>query len=556
MDPRTVQIYDAGATDFCIRYRQAEPNRLYDLFRAFFHPVAPTADLGSGSGRDTAWLNEHGYPTIGYEPSAGMRDEASVAFPQWPFREGSLHDLASIPSGEYANVLCSAVLMHLPKEHLITAVLSLARILQAEGRLILTVRESQAATDREADGRLFTSIPPGKLTLLLEAAGLRILHSDRQPDSTRASITWNVLVAEKSREPVSRGLDRIQAILAQDRKTATYKLALIRALCAISRTESERVRWGDGVVYVPLWAIAVHWLEYYWPLVNSGEFLAQRRGETQDGPKPIAFRRDLEHLQERVGRDGLWAVRREMDERPASFRGVLGKIAATIRNGPVTFSGSGASPVFGFSRQPGAQGESGVVGSEGWVVVPEAVWLDICRFEHWIEDSILVRWAALSAEMNPGKTPADFLPLLFGRIGDQRDTAEVRALLQTTDLPLVCVWSGERLRPGTLHVDHVIPYSVWGNNDLWNLLPTSAWVNGQKSDALPSPGLLKRQAEDIYRYWGLYQEALAGRFDFQLQRALGSSRTGSGWQEAALAGLQENVQRLATSRGLHFWHGP
>jgi hypothetical protein len=36
----------------------------------------------------------------------------------------------------------------------------------------------------------------------------------------------------------------------------------------------------------------------------------------------------------------------------------------------------------------------------GWVAMPEAVWLDISRFDHWIEDSIVVRWARLTAEMN------------------------------------------------------------------------------------------------------------------------------------------------------------
>lgn len=556
MDSRTVEVYETQATAFCARYREQEPVRLYEVLRAFFYPDALTADVGSGSGRDVEWLCRAGFPATGYEPAAAMRMEARLAFPQRDFQDATLPNLAGLPTAQFGNVLCSAVLMHLPREELITAVLSLARVLQPKGRLVLTFRESQGEGEREADGRLFTFIHRSKLTLLLEAAALHVLFTDRQPDSARAGVEWNVLVAEKSAIPAARGLERIQAILAQDKKTATYKLALVRAFCAISRTESELVRWGEGVVYVPLWSIAVRWLEYYWPLVNAGKFIAQRRGEEQGGPKPIAFRRDLQRLQERLGRDGLWAVRRQLDETPEQFRGLIRQIATTIRAGPITYAGSGATPVFAFSRHPGDGIDLGIVASEGWVVVPEAVWLDISRFEHWIEDSIVVRWAALSAEMNPGRTPAEFFPLLLERVGDERDTVEVRTLLQSAPAPLICVWSGEPIRAGSLHVDHVIPHSVWGNNDLWNLLPSLARVNALKSDSLPSPELLERQHADIFCYWSYYQDALAGRFQFQLLRALGSSTASSGWKESALAGLQESVQRLAMSRGLRLWHGP
>jgi hypothetical protein len=50
-----------------------------------------------------------------------MRAEALAAFPDLDVREAALPDLAGVPDGAYTNVLCNAVLMHLPAAELIGA---------------------------------------------------------------------------------------------------------------------------------------------------------------------------------------------------------------------------------------------------------------------------------------------------------------------------------------------------------------------------------------------------------------------------------------------------
>lgn len=554
MDAETVRVYEERAQEFAAAYRVLEPKRLRAVIRGFFRPGEPTVDVGSGSGRDVSWLNSEGFPTVGFDPAAGMLTQAQAAYPGCDFRSAGLPDLAGVGTEQFGNVLCSAVLMHLRREDLITAVLSLARITRPGGRLVLTLRPPRDRSEREPDGRLFTRIHSGKLTLLLESAGFLVQSSEQQSDVFRPEVTWTVLLAEKSTVPATRGLDRIQGILADDAKFATYKLALVRALCTISRTERELVRWGDDAVYVPLWLVAVHWLEYYWPLVNAPQFVAQQRGEQVEGTKRIKFRRVLGELAERMGRDGLWAVRRQLDQNPQEFAAPLKLIAETIRKGPVTHAGSRISPVFDY-KAPDRR-EEDPVQSLGWVQVPQAVWLDISRFEHWIEDSVVIRWARLTAEMNPGATVSDFVPLLLPRVGDERDTQEVRGLLARWPQPLECVWSGQSIRRGSLQVDHAIPYSVWGNNDLWNLLPCLDQVNGQKGNAVPSPRFLAERRGAIYRCWSFYREELGARFDFQISRALGCPPGTVGWEDTALAGLQETVQKLAMTRGLRQWDGP
>lgn len=552
LDIQTIIEYERRALEFSERYEEWIPEQLYDWAKGFFHRGAPTADIGCGSGRDVAWLNKVGFPASGYDASERMLDIARTTHPDCQYSHSSLPDLNSIQSSSYANVLCSAVFMHLRREDMITAVMSIARILQAEGRMLLSYRGSCAESEREDDGRLFTAIPEGKLVLLLESAGFRVVDVHSQLDNTRPDIMWVVILAEKGQMDRSRGLERIQSILVQDAKTATYKLALVRAFCDIARTQMHLVFWGKKEVFVPMWPVAVSWLCSYWPIISAPQFIAQIRGETDSGAHPIAFRSAIQDLISKFGNQGLWACLKDLEIQPNAYKSHLEKIAQTIRVGPVTYAGTKRDPVFRFERNaPGSSQSTALHSALGWIVVPESIWLDISRFDHWIEDSVIMRWAALSTQMNPGSTLDQFLPYLVSKPGDERDTAEIRTLL-LNDTEIHCVWTGRDLGKN-FHVDHLIPYTVWGNNDLWNLLPCSDKVNLQKSDSLPRHELIRDRADCIVDYWRHYRERFSARFDLQIGRALGCTPGCFNWEIAALSGLQETVQKLSTVRGLRLW---
>lgn len=102
-----------------------------------------------------------------------------------------------------------------------------------------------------------------------------------------------LLLVEKTALQVARGLERIQSVLVQDKKFATYKLALVRSFCGIARNEPHVVRWGLGHVYVP-----------------------QRRGETEGGAKPIAFRNTIEQLARHFEPGGLQVLLADLDTQP------------------------------------------------------------------------------------------------------------------------------------------------------------------------------------------------------------------------------------------------
>ena len=157
MDSATLAAYDSDPQAFVQRWLgEPEPADMYALFRQFFRR-GPTADIGSGSGRDAAWLAANGYPTTGYDVSEGLLAQARARFPQIEFKRAALPDLAGVPDRHFDNVCCETVIMHLPREDIGPAVTRMLEILKPGGVLYLSFRIKANADHREKDGRLFTA---------------------------------------------------------------------------------------------------------------------------------------------------------------------------------------------------------------------------------------------------------------------------------------------------------------------------------------------------------------------------------------------------------------
>jgi SAM-dependent methyltransferase len=160
MDRRTLAAYDHDAHAFAEEW-EAQPvaSDLQALVRRFFK-LGPTADVGCGSGRDTAWLNKVGLPTVGYDASEGLLAEARRLHSQVRFRRSVLPELHGIANASLVNVVCETVIMHLAPTLIAPSVQKLLAILRPTGTLYLSWQVTEAVDERDEYGRLYTAFDP------------------------------------------------------------------------------------------------------------------------------------------------------------------------------------------------------------------------------------------------------------------------------------------------------------------------------------------------------------------------------------------------------------
>lgn len=560
MDSQTQTYYSRNAAALARRYRMATGG-ISDQFFDVFSGCCKILDVGCGAGRDFFRLMLQGHDAYGADACKEMIDAAAETGRQ----EGvdttgrlfhdALPELPSFNDGEFDALVCSAVLMHMPDERLFDAVYGLRRVLRPGGRLLLSIPAQRPGVDphthRDDDGRYFADLPPDKLQLLLERVGFRLLWRKTSPDGLgRLDHAWYVFLFELLAADADRPLDRVESILNRDKKDATYKLALFRALADIAQTQYNVARYDSaGRVKVPIEALASKWLAYYWPIIASETFIPQKYGETPSSAKPIAIRHPLQALIGAFGQAGglpafLMALKNGQlpPDIKAHYFAALRKIQGTIWNMPVRYAGGGADfSVFGYDR------------TDRTVTIPTALWRELTLTGSWIQDATVLRWAELTERLSKGTVGISLVVEKLLSISDpERETCDARNLYKRIGVS-ECVWSNKPIQ-NQFDVDHVIPFVLWRNNDLWNLLPARHEENNAKRDKLPTQRLLQRRRDAVIGHWEALRTAFPERFDREAANLCGVPHFAQrDWQAGLFSRFSEAVEFTAVQRSVPRW---
>ena len=555
MDNRTLTYYSCNADQVAGRYA-ISAGGVAQRFVHTFEKGTRVLDIGCGSGRDLNILLENGCDAEGVDPCRELLDEGMKLYPAIVDRVqvDSLPGLETVEDDSFDGVVCSAVLMHVPEEQLFDAIYSIRRVLREDGRLLLSVpirnEELDDADHRDVHGRLFTDVPPEKHRFLFERVGFRLLNNWWDTDSLgRGDRVWATMLFSLESVDGARSLDTIESILNRDKKTATYKLALFRALSEIATTQYNLAEWrSDGNVGVPVDVIVDKWLEYYWPIVASDTFIPQINGERIDAGKPIAFRAALHEL------TGLYKGRGDqaaffVDVRSNSLpqkmvpivRQLRGKVRDTIVKGPVYYSGGGGSATFVYDN------------ATKHIVFSADLWRELSLMGSWIIDATILRWAELTSRISHGEIqPSTVIDQLLTVPIPEREVGAARGIYEQL-ADKVCVWSDRPIHR-SFDVDHAIPFFLWHNNDLWNLLPAVAAVNNQKRDRLPERELVTARKDCIVYYWEQLQRSYPVRFEYEASRFTGGRlENETNWENKLFSVFAEAIEVTAIQRGVERW---
>ena len=577
MDSSTNYHYEKNAAGIANRYESADMTIIHEILLRHLSKSGKVLEIGGGSGRDTAFLLDKGFDVAVADASAEMIAAAVARHPELSSRavcaSFPLPGDSELLKRRFDSIFTIATLMHIPDQDLFECASQIRDLLVPGGTLLISssIGREDLVDDRDRDGRLMKERPPEELQLLFERLGFRFVMKYETEDSLRRDIQWYSLVMQRSEGGLSRSVDEIETIISRDRKDATYKLALLRALCDIAQREHYMATWRvDGTVSVPMGLIAEKWLFYYWPLIERDPpegpvAIPQKRGREIN--VQIKFRKSmLELIRFYRPHGGLSAMCRDFKSESVPREGLglmdkaLREIAETIRRGPVTYAGGALAQekqYFHYEKQVSARtkyvSSRRAIESLGNVLVPLETWREMCLIGHWISESLVLRWAELTREFSKGSVSTEeVVGLLLTRPEIGRDVSFARSTYaNTTDL--CCVWTGKPLR-SKFEVDHAIPFSIWRSNDLWNLLPAAHDVNSRKSDKLVTKRALQSSRDRVTYCWELMKEEAEERFKVEISRSLiRGPYSAANWQRNAFEGLVENVEILAIQRGVPRW---
>lgn len=363
----------------------------------------------------------------------------------------------------------------------------------------------------------------------------------------------------------------ISTIIERDSKDTTYKFALLKACIEIiHRYDHFAVKTKDRVTF-PLGLVILKWLEYYYPIFEYPEFVPQKKGDSLF--RSLAFRKHFNQLIPHYQKgSGFLQLQRDLRDGKVDpgIKAVLILLIKELRNTitrmPMHYIGGSigkGGEIFCYNNDSDYIGigqtsitDQYLINHSGTFSIPETYYEAFSLLGSFISgtESILYKWAEFTekADQQNKLNRAEILTIIDPRYSPKRDTNEMKLFYEKLHVreSLSSVWSGNRIT-GDLNVDHVLPYSLWKNNDLWNLLPTNFKDNHDKNDKIPAPELLLRQKELMIYYWELIFKHYPIRFQQETQVALlGTVLFDSkNWQQTCMDSLISKCRFMIEVKG-------
>ena len=183
MKPDLRASYDCVAEEYATEYFDELQKKPFDrdLLTNFAESVrgrGEVLEIGCGPGQIARFLQDRGVQMRGTDLSPQMVSCAARLNPDIPFEEGNMLHLTA-PAGSFAGVVAFYAIIHLKREDASRALKQMLRVLQPEGKLLISFHGGEGELHREEwygkpvsiDVTLFSK---AEMNDYLEAAGFTV----------------------------------------------------------------------------------------------------------------------------------------------------------------------------------------------------------------------------------------------------------------------------------------------------------------------------------------------------------------------------------------------
>jgi hypothetical protein len=360
----------------------------------------------------------------------------------------------------------------------------------------------------------------------------------------------------------------ISKIIERDSKTTTYKFALLRGVIDIIQDNSPYISFNDNRVCFPIGLMIEKWLLYYYPILESQTVIPQINGKNN-----LAFSLSFDNIISAYkGNGGFSAFYNDLRNKGIpkylqdDFFVLAKKLRDTITLMPMKYIGWSVNnkyySIFNFENKTPKKTVNEIdfgflIQNFGTFSIPKEYYDAFKILGSFIsgQDSILFKWAEFSVNASGINLPIEFVigAVLKSPITERevkKSESIYKEILQKEG-EVYCVWTGNKI--SKYEIDHIIPFSIWKNNDLWNLLPSTPTINNLKRAKIPSPELIEKRKDQIIEYWEIINENQSNRFRKEIQVALLGNNSFETWKETGIKQLQNSCNYLISNRGHNEW---
>ena len=367
----------------------------------------------------------------------------------------------------------------------------------------------------------------------------------------------------------------INSIIERDRTDTPYKYSLLKSVIESCQEYPHYAKESGDRVILPVGLCVVKWLLYYYPFFTPDKFIVMRRGEA-NGKHQIAFRPEFESVCRYYEEHGNISVfydnityGKVPEEIQETTVNLVSKIRFAIRDMPMRYLGYSQTgteySVFHLEEKPKPFSKKSplsiqtIIEKSGTYSISKELYLVFRELGGFIIGSgcISDKWVSFLHNLNHtnGISDAELRERFAEEPVLERNTRTAREvyLSQAKEKHCSCVWSGKPITEDTLAVDHLIPFSVWKSNDLWNLVPADSKVNGKKSDMIPPRALLENRKKHIFVCWDFMFTNCQQEFTTGLITRLLGTEPGTDWKEQAFEKVCKISDHLINDRGYEEW---
>lgn len=139
----TGETYDKVAADYVEQFHNELDYKPFDrkILELLVERVGKEAticDMGCGPGQIAAYLQSVGASACGIDLSPQMVVAAKQLYPAIPFQQGDMLNLKDLEDEVFGGIAAFYCIIHIPHEHVDTALSELLRVLQPGGSLLMT----------------------------------------------------------------------------------------------------------------------------------------------------------------------------------------------------------------------------------------------------------------------------------------------------------------------------------------------------------------------------------------------------------------------------------